>query len=720
MEPPAKENARVPANPAGARRVGTLEPGKPAAGKAAAPKRAATVPVPPRPARTDEDTAKRQEDRRAKLEQFRKERELLKQRAVQQTRKPAVPAKPATAAAPTGQKPAARPSVVVPPKPAPAPKPAAAKPIAVLQQRLADPPSARKSLREGPSLAEATSAVEQAVSRKGLFDSPSVARTDAAVPDSVKRLLPKVRGLDASQSTPIKSLSVEVGLSNFEDRLKSAHKLQRKHIYDRDGSPIAGAHSLPAPAVKPEAPALDPNHASVWIAKARELELLGWWDGAVGCFREAKNRGAFPDDLLEAEFDAFVERMSAAGYSVPALTPTVSVPESPEPAQEAGAPDQPEGDELDHGLDAAAVEAETEAFVPHPLDAIHEAAEEPADTSAEVAATVHAEGSEPEAATQDCTCESASASAADVLPADVEMDVETESPAEGGRFQPEEPHSEHVSDPNLFLTPRHDREEFEAESPASPQPPMSHFADQSSEPESPSMEEPHSIIDLDREDREDRQVATPEGLPLRDMSPIVTITTTPGARERSSTPGTSKSRKEAVEDMVKIYSQFSSLSLGSPSEQVKVKAEPEPSVIAEASGRERAGTPRLQAPAHPNPHRSRVEQLVPIGKHPEAGTMIMLTPARARPRERELLGVPSYVTPVRRSVRTLDYSEQITEEEGGSFGAGSADVKPRSEGEKLQQMLESVDYAFVPNEAVSVDHGTLKHLLQKGARPGTP
>ena len=57
------------------------------------------------------------------------------------------------------------------------------------------------------------------------------------------------------------------------------------------------------------------------------------------------------------------------------------------------------------------------------------------------------------------------------------------------------------------------------------------------------------------------------------------------------------------------------------------------------------------------------------------------------------LGVPSYVTPVRRSTRTIDGAPKEEPDAG--------EVKPRTEGEKLQQMLESVDYAYAPNEVGS-------------------
>lgn len=86
--------------------------------------------------------------------------------------------------------------------------------------------------------------------------------------------------------------------------------------------PLATTHDLthrppsspaaPAPAPAKLSPA-DANHASVWIAKARDLELLGWWQGALACFNEGKSRGAHPIEMLEREFEAFVQRMKLNG-----------------------------------------------------------------------------------------------------------------------------------------------------------------------------------------------------------------------------------------------------------------------------------------------------------------------------------------------------------------------------------------------------------------------
>jgi len=60
-----------------------------------------------------------------------------------------------------------------------------------------------------------------------------------------------------------------------------------------------------------------------------------------------------------------------------------------------------------------------------------------------------------------------------------------------------------------------------------------------------------------------------------------------------------------------------------------------------------------------------------------------------------VLGVPSYVTPVRRSVRTMYDSETVKEE--GEIQEAEKE-KGKTPGGRLQMLLESVGYAYAPNE----------------------
>lgn len=79
-----------------------------------------------------------------------------------------------------------------------------------------------------------------------------------------------------------------------------------------------------------------------------------------------------------------------------------------------------------------------------------------------------------------------------------------------------------------------------------------------------------------------------------------------------------------------------------------------------------------------------------------------------------MLGVPSYVTPVRRSVRTLDDSTEVKVEPTANADNAllavpnaAVEVKPKTPGAKLQEMLESVGYAYAPNEVDSLVDGEL-------------
>ncbi|KXS11302.1 hypothetical protein M427DRAFT_73050 [Gonapodya prolifera JEL478] len=106
------------------------------------------------------------------------------------------------------------------------------------------------------------------------------------------------------------------------------------------------------------------------------------------------------------------------------------------------------------------------------------------------------------------------------------------------------------------------------------------------------------------------------------------------------------------------------------------------------------------------------DDMVPVKSHPEldGSSVTVLTPVRAKPKERDALGVPMYVTQVRRSLRNLPTDEGKDdgmygdENDPESYGSPQNSMTRMAEtmdqSRKLQKLMEENSYAFKPNRAI--------------------
>lgn len=184
----------------------------------------------------------------------------------------------------------------------------------------------------------------------------------------------------------------------------------------------------------------------------------------------------------------------------------------------------------------------------------------------------------------------------------------------------------------FFITPRKPANNVDLEdSPPSPPPPISSF-DLDRDPISPAGSNSEYFGQEDAERSRlsfDGHLPTTPGQAFAGLSPKSTGKS-PAPRDRS--------RKSQVEDMVKI---LSTLSInGSPEQRgPAIKPDPDAHLLAQSpegmittNNRERSATPR---PGHLNPLRTKAETMVTIGPQPSTGMMTVLTPVRAKPKERE-------------------------------------------------------------------------------------
>ncbi|KAJ3336559.1 hypothetical protein HDU93_002589 [Gonapodya sp. JEL0774] len=101
----------------------------------------------------------------------------------------------------------------------------------------------------------------------------------------------------------------------------------------------------------------------------------------------------------------------------------------------------------------------------------------------------------------------------------------------------------------------------------------------------------------------------------------------------------------------------------------------------------------------------------PMAGEVEGSSITVLTPVRAKPKERGALGTSMYVTQVRRSLRHLPLDDELRPEdnsgdedyadENGSPGNSVAtSMEPSENGRKLHKLLEDNAYAYKPNKAI--------------------